>query len=187
MGGFISQGAAAGWYPSPDGRGHRWWDGERWTDQWMRAARSQAPADLRSPGQRLRDAIGTGWRPRPCPAALIPVSANEQVYAQAGLEVLQFGGGDPAGFLGEPSADTAPGWVPVDQGIVHLTSFRFAFQLTGQFANVPYAAIADAYCDHDGLCVWQHHRAPVKLRLVDPEWHFVLFRWLAYGEPRAAV
>jgi len=182
MGGSISQGVIAGWYPSPDGRGQRWWDGERWTDQWMNAARHHAPADLRSPGQRLRDALKSGWRPQPCPAT-ISVSYNEQVYAHPTAEVLQFGGGDPAGFLGEPSPDSAPGWVPVDHGTVHLTNFRFAFQLAHQFANVPYSSIADAYCDDDGLCIWQHARAPLKLRVVDPEWHFVLFRWLAYGEP----
>jgi hypothetical protein len=183
MGGFTTQHVAAGWYPSPDGFGQRWWDGERWTDQLMKAARHQSPADLRSPGQRLRDALATGWRPQPCPAA-ISVSCNEQVYAHPAVEVLQFGGGDPAGFLGQPSPDSAPGWVAVDHGTVHLTNFRFAFQLAHQFANVPYTAIADAYCDEDGVCIWQHERAPLKLRVVDPEWHFVLFRWLAYGEPR---
>jgi hypothetical protein len=26
-------------------------------------------------------------------------------------------------------------------------------------------------------------RAPVRLRMADAEWHFVMFRWLAYGEP----
>lgn len=176
---------AAGWYPSPDGLGQRWWDGARWTDGWMRAARHEALADTRSPGMRLRDALAGGWRP-PTRPALISVSSTEQVYAHASAEVFQFGGGDPAGFLGEPAADSAPGWHPVDTGTVHLTSFRFACQLQRQFANIPYVAIADAHCDEDGVCIWQTGRAPVKLRLVDPEWHFVLFRWLAYGEPRPA-
>ena len=134
-------------------------------------------------GRRLRDALLQGWRPEPQPA-MVSLAYNEQVYALASVEVLQFGGGDPAGFLGQPSPDSAPGWMPVDHGTVHLTSFRFAFQLSHQFANIPYQSIADAYCDDDGLCVWQHQRAPLKLRLADPEWHFVLFRWLAYGEPR---
>ena len=56
----------------------------------------------------------------------------------------------------------------------------------GRLFDLAKAAQSDAYCDEDGLCVWQHERALVKLRLVDPEWHFVLFRWLAYGEPRPA-
>jgi hypothetical protein len=178
--------AMPGWYPSPDGLGQRWWDGAQWSDRWQQAARNEAPADARSPGVRLRDAIAAGHRPAPQPS-LISVSATEQVYARASVEVLQFGGCDPGGFLGAPSPDVSPGWEPVDHGSVYLTSFRFACQLAHQFANVPYAAVADAYCDDDGLCVWQHGRAPVKLRLVDPEWHYVLFRWLAYGEPRAGA
>ena len=136
----------------------------------------------RTAGQRLRAALAQGWRPEPQPA-LISLGYNEWAYASAQVEVLQFGGGDPAGFLGDPSPDAAPGWVEVDHGIVHFTSVRFAFQLASQFANVPYGQVADAYCDEDGLCIWQHDRAPLKLRLLDPEWHFVLFRWLAYGEP----
>ena len=133
-------------------------------------------------GQRLRAALAYGWRPEPQPA-LISLACNEQAYRTADVEVFQFGGSDPAGFLGQPSPDEALGWVPIDHGVVHLTSYRFAFQLSSQFANIPYTAIADAYCDEDGLCIWQHERAPLKLCLIDPEWHFVLFRWLAYGEP----
>jgi hypothetical protein len=132
---------------------------------------------------RLRDALSRGWRPQPRPA-LISLGCNEQAYATADVEVLQFGGGHPGGFLGQrrPPRDAAPGWMPVDHGTVHLTTHRFAFQLGGQFANVPYTSIADSHCTEDGLCVWQHERAPLKLLLIDPEWHFVLFRWLAYGE-----
>jgi len=132
-------------------------------------------------GFRLRDALAQGWRPEP-QHVLISLAANEQSYASAEVEVLQFGGGDPSGFLGQPSPDSAPGWMPVDYGTVHLTTHRFVLPLARQFANIPYKAIADAYCDEDGLCVWQHGRAPLKLRMIDPEWHFVLFRWLAYGE-----
>ena len=182
MGGTTDTAAVAGWYPSPDGLGQRWWDGARWTDQWMKAARHEAPADVRSPGMRLRDALAGGWRPEPRPA-LIALASTEQVYAHATVQVFQFGGADPAGIVGEPAPDTAPGWQPIDAGLVHMTSSRFACQLGRQFTNIPYVAIADAYCDDDGVCVWQHGRAPVKLQLVDPEWHFVLFRWLAYGEP----
>ena len=36
---------------------HAWWDGARWTDQWMKASRHESMVDARSPGQRLRDAI----------------------------------------------------------------------------------------------------------------------------------
>jgi hypothetical protein len=132
-------------------------------------------------GLRLRDALAQGWRPQPQPA-LIALGCNEQAYASTGVEVHQFGGGEPGGFLGQPSPDAAPRWIRVDHGMVHLTTHRFAFQLAGQFANIPYTRVADAYCDEDGLCVWQHERAPVKLQLIDPEWHFVMFRWLAYGE-----
>jgi hypothetical protein len=175
--------AVPGWYPSPDGLGQRWWDGARWTDGWMRGARHVAPADSRSPAIRLRDALARGWRP-PARPPLIPVAATEQVYAHVTAEVLQLGG-EPGGILGEPGGDAVPDWHRIDTGTVHLTSLRFACQLAGQFANIPYAAIADATCDGDGICVWQRGRAPVKLRVVDSEWHFVLFRWLAYGEPRA--
>jgi hypothetical protein len=136
--------------------------------------------ELRS-GYRLRDALAQGWRPEPLPA-LIALACNEQAYASADVEVLQFGGGDPGGFLGQPSPDSAPGWVSIDYGTVHLTTHRFALQLGSQFGNIPYTAVADAYCDEDGVCVWQHERAPLKLRVIDPEWHFVLFRWLAYAE-----
>lgn len=181
----TSQIAAAGWYPSPDGRGQRWWDGTRWTDQWVRTARHESVTDARSPGHRLRDAIAGGWRP-PARPTLISLSSTEQVYAHASVEVLQFGGGEPGGYLGAPSPDPVPGWMPVDHGTVHLTSFRFACQLHHQFANIPYVAVTNVYCDEDGICIGQHERAPVKLRLVDPEWHYVLFRWLAFGEPRPA-
>jgi hypothetical protein len=179
----LAQTAQAGWYPSPDGRGQRWWDGTRWTDQWVEAARNHALVDARSPGHRMRDALAEGWRPTPRPS-LIPLSSTEQVYAQASVEVFQFGGSPPGGYLGEPAPEPASGWVSVDHGSVYLTSFRFVCQLSSQFANIPYVAIADAYCDDDGICVRQRERAVVKLRLVDPEWHYVLFRWLAYGEPR---
>lgn len=185
MVGNTQQKVVAGWYPSPDGLGQRFWDGTRWTDQWMRAARNESISDTRSPGARLRDAIAAGWRPPPRPP-LIALAATEQLYAHASVEVLQFGGCDAGGFLGAPGPAVVPGWHTVDHGTVHLTSFRFACQLAHQFANIPYSAIADAYCEDDGLCIWQHERAPVKFRLVDPEWHYVLFRWLAYGEPRPA-
>jgi hypothetical protein len=132
-------------------------------------------------GLQLRAALGGGWRPEPQPA-LISLACNEQAYAWAETEVLQFGGGPPEGFLGEQCPDTAPGWVAVDHGTVHMTSVRFVLQLNHQFANIPYAAVADAYCDGDGLCIWQHQRAPLKLQMEAPDWHFVLFRWLAYGE-----
>jgi hypothetical protein len=132
-------------------------------------------------GHRLRYALAQGWRPEPQPA-LTALGYNEQAYASAYAEVLQFGGGEPGGFLGEPSPDAAPRWISVESGTVHLTTHRFILQLARQYANIPYASIADAYCDEDGVCVWQHERAPLKLRLIDPEWHFVLFRWLAYGE-----
>jgi hypothetical protein len=138
-------------------------------------------SDRSGPG--LRAALLEGWRPEPQPA-LTSLSYNEQAYAWADVEVLQFGGGDASGFLGQPGPDSAPGWIFVDHGTVHLTTVRFVLQLSHQFANIPYSGIADAYCDHDGVCVWQHERAPLKLSLPDPEWHFVLFRWLAYGEPR---
>jgi hypothetical protein len=179
----MAQTALAGWYPSPDGRGQRWWDGVRWTDQWIGAARNHTLVDERSPGQRLRDALAGGWRP-PARPSLIQLSSTEQVYAHASAEVFQFGGAEPGGYLGAPCPDATPEWVTVDHGAVHLTSFRFVCQLSTQFANIPYVAVADAYCDDDGICIWQHQRAPIKLRLVDPEWHYVLFRWLAYGEPR---
>jgi len=133
---------------------------------------------------RLRDALAGGWRPEPRPA-LIALASTEELYAQATAQVFQFGGGDASGILGEPGPDSAPGgWHQVDEGTVYMTSSRFACQLARQFANIPYTAIADAYCDEDGVCIWQHGRAPVKFQLVDPEWHFVLFRWLAYREPR---
>ena len=135
----------------------------------------------RETGLQLREALARGWRPEPQPA-LVTLAYNEQDYAWSEVEVLQFGGGDPGGFLGEPSPDAAPGWVLVDHGTVHMTSVRFVLQLAHQFANVPYTSIADAYADDDGLCIWQHGRAPLKLRLPAPDWHLVLFRWLAYGE-----
>lgn len=135
----------------------------------------------RESGLDLRAAMATGWRPEPRPA-VISLACNEQAYAWADVEVLQFGGGDPSGFLGQPGPDSAPGWAPIDHGTVHLTSVRFILQLSHQFANVPYSSIADAYCDDDGLCIWQHGRAPLKLRIPAPDWHLVLFRWLAYGE-----
>jgi hypothetical protein len=132
-------------------------------------------------GLQLREALANGWRPEPQPA-LVTLAYNEQDYAWAEVEVLQFGGGDPSGFLGEPSPDSAPGWVLVDHGTVHMTNVRFVLQLSHQFANVPYTSIADAYADEDGLCIWQHGRAPLKLVLPAADWHLVLFRWLAYGE-----
>jgi hypothetical protein len=182
----MTQSTGAGWYPSPDGRGQRWWDGARWTDHWVEAARNHALVDARSPGQRLRDAIAEGWRP-PAVPSLIDLSSHEQVYAHAGVEALQLDGGDPGGFLRAAPVAPLVGWQTVDYGTVHMTTSRFVCQLQRQFANIPYAVVADATCDPDGVCLWMVDRAPVKLRLVDPEWHMVLFRWLAYGEPRAAV
>jgi hypothetical protein len=147
------------------------------------APRIQAMADGRSPGARLRDSLSEGWRPQPGPT-IIALSSMEEVYAHADVEVLQFGGAEPGAFMGSaPPEDAAPGWHRVDHGTVHLTSCRFALQLAQQFANIPYGAIVESSCDADGLVVLQRGRAPVKLRLIDPEWHYVLFRWLAYGEP----
>jgi hypothetical protein len=111
------------------------------------------------------------------------LSAKEQVYAHASVIALQLDGGDPGGFLRADPVSPVVGWEPVDRGTVHMTTSRFACQLSRQFANIPYATVADATCDADGLCLWVVDRAPVKLRMVDPEWHLVLFRWLAYGEP----
>jgi hypothetical protein len=168
--------APAGWYPCPDGRGQRWWDGTRWTDHWVDSARTESLAGAPSPGAQLRAALERGWRP-PARPALIALSSTEQVYAHASVEVMALVVPDDAG---------PPAWEAVDQGTVHLTSFRFACQLAGQFTNIPYTAVADASCEADGICLWPRHQPPVRLRIVDAEWHFVLFRWLAYGEPRPA-
>ncbi|HEU5055569.1 MAG TPA: hypothetical protein VFU21_03565, partial [Kofleriaceae bacterium] len=71
-------------------------------------------ADVQT-GPELRAALTAGWRPEPHPA-LIALGYNEQAYASAAVEVLQFGGGDPAGFLGQPAPEAAAGWVAVDHG-----------------------------------------------------------------------
>jgi hypothetical protein len=168
----------AGWYPCPDGRGQRWWDGARWTDQWVASARTESLADAPSPGAQLRAALERGWRP-PARPSLIALSSTEQVYAHASVEVLRLVA--PEGAIdGYPP----PSWQAVEHGTMHLTSFRFALQLAGQFTNVPYTAVADASCAEDGIHLWPRHQPPMKLQVVDPEWHYVLFRWLAYGEPR---
>ena len=43
----------AGWYPDPGGRGHRWWDGSRWTEEHAPAAPAvmvpQPPPPARHP------------------------------------------------------------------------------------------------------------------------------------------
>jgi hypothetical protein len=162
--------ASAGWYPCPDGRGQRWWDGAAWTDHWVDSARTESLAGSPSPGARLWAALERGWRP-PVRPAQIPIASNEQVYAHASIELMH------------PAVEGA-GWVGVERGIVHVTSFRFACQLAGQFTNIPYSSVVDSACDADGICLWLRGAAPLKLGLVGAEWHFVLFRWLAYGEPR---
>jgi hypothetical protein len=177
MGGAnTSTAVAAGWYPCPHGRGQRWWDGAHWTDGWLDRSRTTSLAGAPSPGARLHEALEHGFRPKPRPAT-IALASNEQVYAFARVELFGLTVGD--------DAQVRPAWVALEHGSVHLTDFRLVLQLSGGFANVPYTAVADSVCEPDGFCLWPRHQAPVKLVLADPEWHFVLFRWLAYGEPAA--
>jgi hypothetical protein len=138
-------------------------------------------ATTQSAGGRLYDALARGWRPPPRPT-VIDLSSTEQVYAYANVQVMQLDGGD-GGFLRAQPVSPVIGWQEVDHGVAHLTNSRFVLQLSRQFANVPYSAVADATCDDDGVSLWMVDRAPVRLRMADAEWHFVMFRWLAYGEP----
>lgn len=47
-----------GWYPDPEGRGHRWWDGARWTDHY---AATYQPAGQPAPGQVSSGLETSAW------------------------------------------------------------------------------------------------------------------------------
>src|SRR5215471_12754583 len=89
-------GAAAGWYPDPQGRAEqRYWDGERWTEH---VQRSGEPAvDIIEPKaswQRTLDALGPDVRERPMPDLLGALAAGGGTLVGVGALVL--GAGDDA-------------------------------------------------------------------------------------------
>lgn len=157
---------------------------------------------------RLSEALRAGSRPQPI-ASGIALGPGEAVYAHAGVQILQHTGAQVAhsrgGFLalGNPmlmaatvagsvlynrhsrkkaEARAAPQWRPVDDGLMYLTNSRIALQARSAWIDLPYSAMRATHCDADGLVVYWNGEPPVMLRTWCPGWHYVLMRFLAYGE-----
>lgn len=66
--------------------------------------------------------------------------------------------------------------------MLHLTDRRFALQLSQEWADIPFSCIRASHCDERGIALWYEGCPPARLELPAPQWHFVLFRFFAYGE-----
>lgn len=79
-------------------------------------------------------------------------------------------------------AEAAAAWRPVNQGSVFVTSHRFGLQGVYGWNDIEFAAIRNSYLDpFTGLVIFLNGANPYKLILPWPEYHFLLFQYLAYG------
>ena len=153
--------------------------------------------------------LRAGCRPNPIPAA-IQLFENEQVYADAPVQVVQFAEAEVTYqqqnniYFGESASEmigfavgqhlvnrsqqrkaeamAAAQWRVVDEGNVYLTNGRFACALRQQWVDLWYQELRASQCDGDGVILWYEGMPPTKLRFAHPEWMWVMFRHLAYGE-----
>lgn len=155
----------------------------------------------------LASALRSGWRPPPIEVPIHLIAGEKAIAAQP-IAVAQHYGQQvqwsPGGFLafGNPlwTSLSVMGtvaynvvarqhaherartqWRMADQGVMYMTTLRFACQLQQTWIDMPYHAVRSSGPDVDGLVIWLEGQPPTKLLVPSPDWYYVLFRYLAHG------
>lgn len=154
---------------------------------------------------RLTEAMRSGGPPPPLSGAGFHLYAQEVLYASRPAQRLEYAGGGaydvpecylcfaaplfvPSGRGGmdyQPSVEgqtprVSSGWRSEGGGILHLTSWRLAFQgEAGDWLDFPFEAVAWSECYIDGMGVCAATWAPMYFRTPYPEWLYAFFRFLA--------
>ena len=156
--------------------------------------------------RQLVQALNSGWRPSPLtvPVHLYP---EEFCVFREKVEIFQFMEGEGVythksswgtGVLGLTlAATTAAGnrrrarkaaremearFRKVDDGIMFLTNRRFALQGDLQWTDLWFEGIRMSNCDGEAIELQLANSPPLALRVWPADYHFAMFRWLAYGE-----
>ncbi|WP_261556691.1 hypothetical protein [Frankia tisae] len=159
-------------------------------------------------GADLGNALATGWRPQPQPAAIV-LAPGEAVLAQAPVRLWQHIGQDVTynqGFFvafGSPllvgasllgsalyngsqrrraEVAAAVQWRPTATGQLFLTNHRIALGLSSGWLDIAYPYLRASSVDAIGMIIMMDGQPPVRLEVWPPHWFFVLMRFLAYGE-----
>jgi hypothetical protein len=151
--------------------------------------------------------LARGGAPQVLTAA-IPLFQGEQLYAMQPFSLAEFAGrtvpynqfwfgvGSPMMFtatLGlsalmnhsrkvQAQAEAAARWRPINHGTLYLTNQRFGLHGMFGWNDIHYRAIRNSYLvPLDGIVVFLDGSNPLKVNLPWPEYHFLLFQFLAYG------
>ncbi len=163
---------------------------------------------------QLAEALRAGWRP-PAVRSQIVTAPGETVFTETSGDLWQYSGQDVAygrgGFvaLGSPlllvaslagsfaynsyqknkaQQQAAAQWRPLNQGVIIFTSQRLSMAGSMGWLDMPYANIRATGQDGDGIVLFFDNQPRLKLRMWNPLTHFVLLRYLAYGDvPPAAL
>ena len=156
----------------------------------------------------LGDALRAGWRPPAVPAQVVTFP-GESVIAETPGDLWQYTGADVSyrsgGFvaLGSPlllvaslagslaynahqknkaQQQAAAQWRLMNQGTLIFTSQRISIAGTMGWLDMPYSNIRGTGQDGDGILLFFDGQPRLKLRMWNPLTHFVLLRYLAYGD-----
>lgn len=154
------------------------------------------------------DALRAGWTPPPI-RSQIATWPGESVIAETPGDLWQYTGADVSyrsgGFvaLGSPlllvaslagslaynahqknkaQQQAAAQWRLMNQGTLIFTSQRIAIAGSMGWLDMPYANIRATGQDGDGIVLFFDGSPRLKLRMWNPLTHFVLLRYLAYGD-----
>lgn len=156
---------------------------------------------------QLADKLSCGWRPPALPSPIV-LQPSESMHAASPATLLHHTGaevsyqqnffafGGPVLFLATAAgsmvanararqraeASAREQWRVYDSGMAWFTNRRIALQGHSSWTDLWYADVRASFCDADGILLYFADRPPYKLGCPSPEWHFVLFRFLAYGE-----
>ncbi len=156
--------------------------------------------------RQLVGALSAGWRPTPI-AAPFHLQQGESCFVREQVQVLQYLEGDgryvhrsrvgfgaagmamvAAAAIGNSSRrraaerDAQGRFRVIEQGTLFLTDQRFAIQGTRQWIDVWFPTVRMSTSDGEAITLHITDHAPTQLRVWPPDYHFALFRWLAYGE-----
>ncbi|MDQ1422340.1 MAG: hypothetical protein QOJ52_4302 [Acidimicrobiaceae bacterium] len=82
----------------------------------------------------------------------------------------------------EAMAQAAAQWRPINHGTAFLTSRRFGLQGVQGWSDIHFHAIRNSdLAPNEGIVLFLDGVSPLKLTMQWPEYHFILFQFLAYG------
>lgn len=157
---------------------------------------------------QLTNAMASGWRPTPQASRISPRASEFVAHAiPCGLNayysttvqasrggLIAFGSplllaASVVGSIGynmwqnqKAREEAAAQWRYVGAGMVHFTNQRIAVASDTGWRNFEYSGIEAMEMEPDGIVIFENGRVREKISLNLPLTHFILLRFLAYGE-----